>query len=176
MSRRWEDRAAFCIVCGAPLHRREAYGRPRKCCTRCDYVQFRSPACAAGVVVARGREVLLIRRGIEPYRGAWGIPAGFQDYDEEPEAAAVREVREETGLEVRLHRLLAVCYTRDDPRNRVNVAIYLGEAVAGELAAADDAVAACYFSLDALPEPIAFDNNRAVLRELRRQCPTGSLL
>ena len=127
MQPNWEDRAAFCIVCGAPLAEREVFGAPRKACTACDYVQFRSPACAAAVVVARGRQVLLVQRGIKPYEGHWGFPAGFQDYWEGPEDAAVREVREETGLDVRLLRLLDIRYTRDDPRKRVNV-----DAVAAE--------------------------------------------
>ena len=44
------------------------------------------------MVVARGRDVLLVKRGIEPYRGHWGLPAGFQEYWESPEEAAVREI------------------------------------------------------------------------------------
>ena len=176
MQPNWEDRAAYCLVCGAALAKREVFGATRKACTRCDFVQFRSPAAAAAVVVARGREVLLVRRGIEPYRGCWGFPAGFQDYWESPEEAAVREVREETGLEVRLLRLLDVRYTVDDPRKRANVVVYLGEVVAGELLAADDAVAAQFFSLDALPDAIAFENNQLLLRRLLQEYPSGDIL
>ncbi len=176
MPANWDDRAAFCTVCGARLEERQVFGARRKCCTACDYVQFRSPACAAAVVVARGREVLLVRRAIAPYRGQWGLPAGFQDYLEAPEAAAMREVREETGLEVRLLRLIDVRYTTDDPRKRANVVVYLGEAVAGTLRAADDATEVRFFSLDALPSRIAFANNRAILDRLQQDHPTGDIL
>ena len=129
-------------------------------------MQFRSPASAAAVVIARGREIVLVRRAIEPYRGQWGLPAGFQDYWETAEDAAIREAREETGLTIRISRLLAVWYTRDDPRKRSNVVVYLARAVAGELRAADDASAVGFFSLDDLPDAIAFENNRCILRSL----------
>ena len=175
MSGNWEDRAAFCIVCGAELEEREVFGAARKTCTACDYIQFRSPACAAAVVVVRGREILLVRRGIEPYRGLWGFPAGFQDYWETAQEAAVREVHEETGLEIAIERLLDVCYTRDDPRKRANVVVYLARPVAGTLCASDDAADAAFFSLDSLPEKMAFENNQAILRRLARDFPTGDI-
>lgn len=171
----WEDRAAYCPVCAAPLAPRVVFGRPRKCCTACDYVQFRSPACAVAVVVARGREILMIRRGIEPYRGCWGLPGGYQDYHEGPQEAAVREVREETGIVARIERLLELCYTQDDPRKRTNVAVYLARPVGGRLRAGDDADDARYFALDALPENVAFENNRRILTKLLETCPSGDI-
>ena len=89
MATDWEAKAAFCPVCGAKLHERHCFGAMRKACTVCDYIQFRSPAAAAATVVVRGREVLLVRRAIEPYRGCFGLPAGFQEYGESPEEAAL---------------------------------------------------------------------------------------
>ena len=175
MQPNWDDRAAFCTVCGAPLEVREVFGARRKTCTACDYIQFRSPACAAAAVVARGREIVLVRRAIEPYQGQWGLPAGFQDYWETPEEAAIREVREETGLEVHISRLLDVWYNRDDPRKRANVAVYLARPVAGALRASDDASDAGFFSLERLPEKIAFENNQTILRRLLREFPTGDI-
>ncbi len=172
----WDDRAAFCIVCGAALTEREVFGSQRKACTACDYVQFRSPACAAAAVVVRGRDIVLVQRGIPPYLGQWGLPGGFQDYWETPREAAEREVREETGLEIRIERLLDVAYTRDDPRKRVNVAVYLAQAVAGTLRAADDARDVAFFPLDELPGEIAFENSRAILSALQRDFPTGDIL
>jgi 8-oxo-dGTP diphosphatase len=171
----WESRLRFCPLCAAPLELRDSFGRPRKTCSACDYIQFRSPAAAAAVVAARGRDIVLVQRAIEPYRGQWGLPAGFQEYGETPEEAAIREAREETGLEVRIRRLLDLRYARDDPRKRVNVAIYLAEVVAGDMAAADDAADVRLFDLDALPEAIAFESNRHVLAALRRQCPHGEI-
>jgi 8-oxo-dGTP diphosphatase len=171
----WDDRAAFCPLCGAGLVEELLYGAQRKTCSACEYIQFRSPASAAAVVVAHGRDILLVQRAIDPYRGEWGFPAGFQEYWEGPEEAAVREAREETGLDVRIVRLLDLRYTTDDSRKRVNVAVYLARAVGGTLCAADDACAARYFALDDLPSPIAFQNTRDVLARLQREFPRGDI-
>ncbi len=170
-----DARVAFCLWCGGPLARRRLFGALRAACTRCPFVLFRTPAAGAAAIVVRGREVLLVRRGIEPYRGCWGLPAGYQEYAESPAEAAVREVREETGLQVRLGRILDVCYTLDDPRKRANLVVYTAEVVAGELRAADDAAEARFFPVDELPAEIAFANSRALLERLRAEFPTGDL-
>lgn len=175
MTRNWEDHARYCLLCGAPLVERPLYGAQRKACSACDYVFFRPPSAAAATVVAAGREILLVRRGIEPYRGCWGLPAGFQEYGESPMETARRETREETGLEVRILRLLDVHYALDDPRKRVNVVVYLATPVAGTLHASDDATEARFFELGALPEAIAFDGNRLLLASLQRQFPDGDI-
>ncbi len=73
---------------------RELFGRPRKACPECAYIHFRATPTAVGALVCRGREVLLVRRAIEPGKGRWGFPAGFQDYGETVRETAMREVLE----------------------------------------------------------------------------------
>lgn len=67
-----------------------------------------TPVPAVGAVVFRGSDVLLVKRGSEPNRGRWSVPGGALEAGETVEAAAVREVREETGLEVRAIRVADV--------------------------------------------------------------------
>lgn len=165
----WLRRSAHCLWCGGRLALRFVHGAERLACSACAFVLYRSPAAAVATAVLRGREVLLVQRAIEPYRGLWGFPAGYQEYDESPEQAAVRETREEAGVEVELRGVLDVCWTTDDPRKRANLVVYRAVPVAGEPQAADDASAARYFSLDDLPEGIAFTNNRRLLERLRRE-------
>ena len=171
----WYQRAAFCLLCGAPLEVRNLFGLKRPACTKCDFVLFRAPAPASAAVVFEGRQLLLVQRAIEPYRGCWGFPAGFQEYGETPAEAAVRETREETGLEIKVLRMLDLFYTLDDPRKRANLAVYLARRVAGDLQPADDARDARFFDLDALPEQIAFHNNRAIIKQLKEQFPNGDI-
>jgi 8-oxo-dGTP diphosphatase len=123
-----------------------------------------------------GREILLVRRRIEPYRDHWGIPAGFQEYEETAAETAVRETREETGLQIAIAGLFDVLFTRDDPRKRANLVVYMAKPVGGRLRAGDDALAAAFFAIDALPEPIAFENNRLLIQRLLREHPTGDIL
>jgi 8-oxo-dGTP diphosphatase len=162
----WESQVAFCPLCGAQVANAELHGRSRRRCVGCGFVIYLNPASASAALVVRGHEVLLVRRGIEPFKGWWGLPAGYQEYDETPEETVIRETREETGLEVAIERLFAVCYTRDDPRKRANLVAYLCREVGGELMAGDDAVEAGWFPLHALPPDIAFANNRLLLSRL----------
>ncbi len=103
-----------------------------------------------------GRIVLIQRRNPPP---GWALPGGFVDVGETVEQAAVREVREETGLEVRLGELLGV-YSDParDPRGHTISVVFTGEA-RGTPQAGDDAGAVQAFALDALPE-LAFDHAR----------------
>ena len=164
----WHARAKHCPLCGAPLVPAEVQGRVRPRCSACPFVLYRNPASAAAgaVLDARGR-VLLVRRGIEPFRGDWAFPAGYQEVDESPEQAVVREVREEAGVLVRVERLLELVFVPDDPRKPANVAIFLCSHLSGEARAGDDADEAAWFDLEQLPERIGFDNNRRILARLR---------
>lgn len=105
------------------------------------------------------REVLLIRRGREPFKGAWALPGGFVEMDEDLPDAARRELLEETGLEAaELRELGAWGRPGRDPRGRVISVVYVtelppaGEGAEGSApAAGDDAADAAWFDLDALP-------------------------
>lgn len=169
----WEDRARFCPLCGGGLERRQVEERQRPVCGPCGLILYLNPAAAAAAVVLRGREVLLIRRNIRPYRGHWALPAGYEEYDESPVETAVRETAEETGLRVRPLGLYDVLYTCDDPRKRGILVVYLCELEGGELEPGDDADEARFFALDALPEQIGFVNNQRILERLRREVEQG---
>ncbi len=125
------------------------------------------PAC--GVLIERGGAILLARRGHEPKKNAWGIPAGFMEYGEHPERTAIREALEETGLKIRLTGLFGVYAGRDDPRTRAVLILYHARVTGGTLEPGDDAVELGYFPLDRLPRPIAFRAHREALRDLRRR-------
>ncbi len=108
--------------------------------------------------------------------GDVGFPKGHAEPGEDEITTAVRETREETGLEISVVGVLDVLYTLDDPRKRANLAVYLARPVAGDLRPDDDAADARFFDLDDLPEQIAFQNNRAILTRLREQFPGGDIL
>lgn len=133
-----------------------------KTCPSCGTVieVFKNPFPTVDVVLIRGGEVLLIERTNEPQ--GWALPGGFVDYGESAEAAAARELAEETGLKARSLELLGV-YSQPgrDPRFHTLTVVYLGRAD-GELAAGSDAGAARWFPLNALPAQIAFDHRQII--------------
>ncbi len=123
------------------------------------------------VIVLPGDRAVLVRRKNPP--PGWALPGGFVDAGETVETAAVRESREETGLEVELTDLLYVYSDpRRDPRQHTMSVVFLGRA-SGDPAAADDAADARAFAWDALPSPLAFDHAE-ILRDARRLLLTGA--
>ncbi len=132
----------------------------------------RSPSPTVDVVIQLpGDRVVLVRRKYPP--PGWALPGGFVDGGETVEAAAVREAREETGLEVELADVVYVYSDpRRDPRRHTMSVVFLGRAD-GEPAGADDAEEARAFAWDALPSPLAFDHGE-ILRDARRLLLTGT--
>ena len=157
----------YCPRCGRALEDREAFGRVRRFCPACELVIFRDHKVAAGVLVAHEGQVLLVRRAAGPRQGFWSFPAGFVEFGEHPAVAAVRECREETGLEVEITGLLDVIGPEPDGAASI-VIVYCARPVGGELEAADDAGQAAFFTFDGdkLP-PLAFRATRVALDKWR---------
>jgi len=103
----------YCINCGTPLEERllPSEDRPRLVCGQCGYIHYVNPKVVSGTLPVTDGKIWLLRRGIEPRLGYWTYPAGFQEWDESTEEAAIRETREELGCEVALDGLLGV-YSR----------------------------------------------------------------
>jgi ADP-ribose pyrophosphatase YjhB (NUDIX family) len=155
-----------CPLCAGALELEPVSGRSRLRCGACGFVLYRNPAAASlGVVLNERAEVLMVRRAIQPYRDHWALPAGYQEIDEEPAETVVREVREETGVEIEVCGLLDLLFVQD-PRKPANVAVFLARPVGGTLAAGAEETHVDWFALDALPDPIGFDNYPRILKRL----------
>jgi len=165
--------ARFCPRCGGLLETvvRPGDSRPRQVCTACGRVHYRNAKPCAGALVVRDGRVLLVKRAIQPFLGCWDIPGGFLEADELPQAGAMREVREETGLEVHLTGLLGFYvdrYSYGDEGDYCLNTYFLAEVVGGREHADDDAADLAWFAPDELPEEIAFDHVHVVLADLVR--------
>jgi len=114
------------------------------------------------VLVTRGEAILLVQRDNEPALGLWSLPGGYVDVGEDPVRAAVRECREETGLDVEIEALVDVLHAEGDTGADI-VIVYTGTAAGGDLIAGDDARAAGYFPRQDLP-PLAFTTTRRALQ------------
>lgn len=114
------------------------------------------------VVFDHERRLLLVRRRSAPFKGRYALPGGFVDYGETVEAAAARELREETGLTALSLRLVGVYSDPGrDPRGHVVTIAFLVTVRAREPRAGDDARAACFVA-DWKDRKLAFDHRRIV--------------
>jgi 8-oxo-dGTP diphosphatase len=152
----------FCPRCGMVVGQAERFGKMRPVCSQCGWMHFADPKVAASALIEQDGRVLLVRRVNEPFRGLWTLPAGFVDAGEDPADTAVRECLEETGLTVRIVRVLDVIAGREHPRGADFIIVYSAQVVSGELTAGDDADRAMWFERDQLP-PLAFRATQAVL-------------
>ena len=117
-------------------------------------------------------QVLLIERGIEPYKGRWAFPGGFLKMDETAEEGARRELKEETGLDSAYMEQFHTFSTPErDPRERVISIAYYALVKIQEVKGGDDAASARWFPLDEIPS-LAFDHDyilRMATQRLREQ-------
>ena len=129
-------------------------------CPRCGYPVkvYKNPVPTVDIIITIDDKIVLVRRKNEPF--GWAIPGGFIDFGESAETAAVREAKEETGLDVELTGLLGVYSDPErDPRTHTISTVFLAKAQ-GTPKADDDALDIGLFNKDNLPEEIVFDHKK----------------
>jgi 8-oxo-dGTP diphosphatase len=158
----------FCPVCGSPLEPRvlKATEPKRLVCTSqaCGFVFYLDPKIAVGTIIRLpDQRVILVRRAIEPGYGKWVFPGGYVDRGEEIQLAAIREAREEAGVEVHLDHLINIySYAGRTPI----IVVYAATWVAGDLAVDDEGLEAQAFDENAIPwDDLAFRSTQEALRE-----------
>jgi ADP-ribose pyrophosphatase YjhB (NUDIX family) len=156
----------FCPCCGGSLERRvvKANDPTRLVCGGCGFIFYLDPKIAVGTIIRTGSDrLVLVRRAIDPGYGKWVFPGGYVDRGETLTAAAVREAREECGLEVRLDGLVNVySYAGRAPV----IVVYAATATGGTLAADDECLETAEFDAVSLPwNELAFRSTGQGLRD-----------
>jgi 8-oxo-dGTP diphosphatase len=152
-----------CHFCGDALSRRFLEGRERLYCRACARPIYENPIPATCMVVVNAiDQVLLVKRAVDPQKGKWCLPGGFIELGEPPEAGALRELTEETGLHGTIDTLLGVRTTPSRQYGSVLMVGYLITETRGLPVAGDDASQVRWFSSGDLP-PIAFDSHQHFL-------------
>lgn len=170
----------YCPYCRTDLVTEFQEGQPRERCPGCGEWFYRNSKPCAGALVSddQGR-LLLARRAIAPFQGRWDLPGGYLEEGEHPEAGALREVREETGLQVRITGFggLYMDTYGEGGVHTLNV-FYEAEvegAIPATLQPKDDVSELAWFAPDALPlEDFSFENGKQAIADWRaRRAPPG---
>ena len=156
----------YCPQCAGSLEPKvlKAGEPPRLVCGGCRFVFYLDPKVAVGTIIAAGDgRLALVKRAIEPGYGMWVFPGGYVDRGEEITAAAVREAREESGLDVRLDGLVNI-YSY--PGRPLIIIVYAASVLGGELCADDECLEAKWFASGEIPwDELAFPSTADALRD-----------
>ncbi len=160
----------YCIKCAQPMAKEIPEGdlRERSICTGCGFIHYLDPKIACGTIPEKEGRIVLIRRKIDPRAGLWGLPCGSMEVDETTAEAAVRETREETGLDVELQRHLGTySYSKSWWGGSVVIVAYAARILSdSEPCAGDDAADARFFSPSEIPwDQLAFKSSTEALRD-----------
>jgi len=117
-----------------------------------DHTDFRGPAVLAQTFIFADSHLLLLRRGTPPYAGKWAPPGGFVEAHESAESAAVREIREEVGIELDVARLVPFATISLESINQIYLSFIVRlDRLIVPAAVAPEALEARWFSVEAFP-------------------------
>ncbi len=156
----------YCHFCGQRLQRKKIENRERLFCPACRVPIYENPVPAtAAVIIKKHREILLVKRSVDPQKGKWCLPGGFVEMDESPEQCCLRELKEETNLKGDIDKLVGVYLSKNPIYQSVLVIGFRLNNIRGRARAGDDSEEVRYFDLNGLPE-IAFRSHLSLIGDV----------
>jgi len=153
----------FCPFCSHKIITKKEGDVLREFCPDCKIYFYDNPLPVVSAIVLKDRNVLLVKRRNPPYKGKWCLPSGFAEVGESIESAALRELKEETGVQGRIISLADVDSTKNYFYGDLIFLTFEIEQTGGKLMAGDDATDAKYFSIFDTPK-LAFQSNTKAVK------------
>ena len=162
------DRFQYCPRCRTALTIKDVGHKQRSVCPSCGFIRFRNPAPAISLLIVQDDQVLLGKRGGEPGRGKWSTPSGYIEYEDDFLTTAIREAKEETGLDVELKSIIQVVSSFVSPGYHFLAVYLLAGVIGGELMAGDDLEEVAWFPLSGPWPELGFQEDVDVLEAYSR--------
>ncbi len=154
----------FCQHCGQKLSEKHIENIIRPYCADCNLAIFLNPKVVVVVVVSMDSNLVLIRRGTPPHIGQWSFPGGYVDQGEMLEDAAIREIQEETSLEVEIDDFIGVYSEHNNP---IVLVAYSAKVLGGNISPGDDVEGVGVFEFNYLPT-LSLPNDYKILEDWQR--------
>ena len=151
----------YCHWCGCALVIKALNESDKHYCDNCDRFIFEDPKLAVVVLASKKDKLLLVKRAIEPKLGKWSFPSGYVDLGESVESAALREVKEETGMEIKINFLVGVYSSSTRP---LVLLAYGAEVSGGNVKLNHEVLDVEYFSPNSLPD-MPFPHDDEILKD-----------
>jgi 8-oxo-dGTP diphosphatase len=158
----------YCPMCAAPLVEKHIFNIPRQTCPKCGFILFLGPKTVTVVVIEHEGKILLGRRNMNPARGMWSFFGGYVDRGEKLEDAAIREVKEETNLDVQLDALIGIYSQNGSPHVLIAYrASIVNNDISALAAQPEEMSELAFFSLGEIPE-LAFPFDNQILHDWKK--------
>ncbi len=160
----------FCIRCGNELSiQNDNEDKLRPHCEKCGWIFYKNPIPASACVILNDKnEIVIIKRKFEPNPGAWALPSGYIEINQNPEECAIEEMKEETGLDGEIIEFLGYYPDYSPIYEKVISFGFLMKVIGGKLQAGDDATEARYVTFDDCPK-IVFPSHRYFIEKVKEK-------
>lgn len=151
----------YCPTCRTELKKKDVDNQNVLSCSSCGFVFWNNPKPVVSFLLVKDGKILMLQRANEPLKDYWCLPGGFMRYEETPEEAVKREVKEETGLNIHIEGLVGVYRIDNDPRGIHIDIIYYGKGT-GEILLSREDKKYAYYGQGALHDLIAYKHREAI--------------
>ncbi len=151
----------YCPKCGTTFKKANSHYH----CPVCHFDLYANPAPTTSIFVIQNDKLLLTKRAVKPFKGHWDSFGGFLLSEESFEQGAIREMKEESGVDINITKYLGSLPDTYRSMPTINVG-FKAEIISGKLKAADDVASFHWFDFNDIPKQFAFPSVKQMVKEL----------
>ena len=159
----------YCNNCGSPFSVKVIENKPREFCLDCKQIYYEQLKVGVGALIEQDNKLLLLKRLQQPFMDMWNIPAGYVEIDENPIQAVIREVEEETRLNIEPSGIKDIYFFTDDPRGNGILIVYQCKIRGGKLTESIEASSPSYFRRNDIPERLAGGGHNQAIKAWKEE-------